>query len=326
MIRFTEIADDLIKAIGHKYVRRIPKGVTKTGATRYEYIYSVTEGNSTKQALQATPKKNDSFEDIVKDPKKLSQDANSIKKLPLHLYQKNADEIVDAYLAIPRNQERFSNLPNVRQILKTQIAKKQDSNFLDENTARLLRNTVEYHGLIREPATLDSLPFLKEPDVLNKFFDEHPLNVARDLMMREKYSKQFAFENKFEKLVANPKQLSSSIKNMQELPAYLYTQNADLVIDKFLSDPKLGAKFADVPNVRNMLKDQMLSKQGSSVLSEKDFKQLKNTVEYIALRNDDIDFKSPLFSFLLEPSALNNLFDTHALNVARDVAINDRMK
>ena len=114
----------------------------------------------------------------------------------MHLYQKNADEIVDAYLAIPRNQERFSNLPNVRQILKTQIAKKQDSNFLDENTARLLRNTVEYHGLIREPATLDSLPFLKEPDVLNKFFDEHPLNVARDLMMREKYSKQFAFENK----------------------------------------------------------------------------------------------------------------------------------
>jgi hypothetical protein len=43
MIRFTEIADDLIKAIGHKYVRRIPKGTTKTGKTKYVYFYAGQE-------------------------------------------------------------------------------------------------------------------------------------------------------------------------------------------------------------------------------------------------------------------------------------------
>jgi hypothetical protein len=126
-----------------------------------------------------------------------------------------------------------------------------------------------------------------------------------------------SFDDKFKRLVANPKQLSRRVTDMKELPVYLYAQHADHVIDKYLSDPKLGTKYNDIPNVRDMLKEQIRAKQGSSILGEKDFKQLKNTVEFIALRNEEISFTSPLFSFLLEPSALNNLFDRHALDEAR---------
>jgi hypothetical protein len=45
MFRYSFIADQLLKALTHKYVRRVPKGVTKTGATRYMYYYAGQEGH-----------------------------------------------------------------------------------------------------------------------------------------------------------------------------------------------------------------------------------------------------------------------------------------
>ena len=45
MFRFSLFMSDLLKAMTHKYVRRIPKGVTKTGATKYIYYYAGQEGH-----------------------------------------------------------------------------------------------------------------------------------------------------------------------------------------------------------------------------------------------------------------------------------------
>ena len=45
MFRYSYIIDSLLKAMTHKYVRRIPKGVTKTGATKYMYFYAGQEGH-----------------------------------------------------------------------------------------------------------------------------------------------------------------------------------------------------------------------------------------------------------------------------------------
>jgi hypothetical protein len=45
MFRYSFIIDSLIKAMTHKYIRRIPKGVTKTGATKYIYYYAGQEGH-----------------------------------------------------------------------------------------------------------------------------------------------------------------------------------------------------------------------------------------------------------------------------------------
>ena len=45
MFRYSFIVDTLLKAMTHKYVRRIPKGVTKTGATKYVYFYAGQEGH-----------------------------------------------------------------------------------------------------------------------------------------------------------------------------------------------------------------------------------------------------------------------------------------
>ena len=46
MFRYSILIDSLIKALTHKYIRRIPKGVTKTGATKYMYYYAGQEGHS----------------------------------------------------------------------------------------------------------------------------------------------------------------------------------------------------------------------------------------------------------------------------------------
>ena len=45
MFRYSFLIDSLLKAMGHKYIRRVPKGVTKTGATKYMYYYAGQEGH-----------------------------------------------------------------------------------------------------------------------------------------------------------------------------------------------------------------------------------------------------------------------------------------
>ena len=45
MFRYSLFLDTLLKAMTHKYVRRIPKGVTKTGKTKYMYFYAGQEGH-----------------------------------------------------------------------------------------------------------------------------------------------------------------------------------------------------------------------------------------------------------------------------------------
>jgi hypothetical protein len=45
MFRYSLIIDSLLKAMTHKYIRRIPKGVTKTGKTKYMYFYAGQEGH-----------------------------------------------------------------------------------------------------------------------------------------------------------------------------------------------------------------------------------------------------------------------------------------
>ena len=45
MFRYSFLIDSLLKAMTHKYIRRVPKGVTKTGATKYMYYYAGQEGH-----------------------------------------------------------------------------------------------------------------------------------------------------------------------------------------------------------------------------------------------------------------------------------------
>ena len=45
MFRYSLLLDTLFKAMTHKYIRRVPKGVTKTGATKYMYFYAGQEGH-----------------------------------------------------------------------------------------------------------------------------------------------------------------------------------------------------------------------------------------------------------------------------------------
>lgn len=55
MFNYTQCANDLIKAMTHKYIRRVPKGVTKTGKTKYIYFY----------AGQETPRKKGGNNEVV---------------------------------------------------------------------------------------------------------------------------------------------------------------------------------------------------------------------------------------------------------------------
>jgi len=45
MFRYSLFLDTLFKAMTHKYIRRVPKGVTKTGKTKYVYFYAGQEGH-----------------------------------------------------------------------------------------------------------------------------------------------------------------------------------------------------------------------------------------------------------------------------------------
>jgi hypothetical protein len=91
MFNYTQFTNDLIKAMTHKYVRRIPKGVTKTGKTKYVYYYAGQGPQEKKSAAneivnhvndllvntQARGDKNH-FEHLVDSLKKVSGDLDKV--------------------------------------------------------------------------------------------------------------------------------------------------------------------------------------------------------------------------------------------------------
>ena len=124
-------------------------------------------------------------------------------------------------------------------------------------------------------------------------------------------------KEKIEDFIRNPPQSLSSdrySKLLYDIPFVAYQKNKDNVIDLFLSSDKYGARFKDIPNIKEILKDQI---DRGAYLKHRyhiDTDRLKKQIE--ALNGQSITLDN--LPFLTEASSLDKLFDTPALDKLRN--------
>jgi len=94
MFSYSQWLDDLIKAAGHKYIKRIP--YQSGGKLRYRYIYNVTHTHQGKHVLDP---------DHMKVGTKLMLDATSGKEVHGHITAVSGDKVTFAYDDGPRKGE-----------------------------------------------------------------------------------------------------------------------------------------------------------------------------------------------------------------------------
>ena len=100
MFRYSLFIDSLIKAMTHKYVRRIPKGVTKTGATKYVYYYAGQEGHG----------KGVAHEEELVTGASFAFGEHGKTRYHAHITKVDGEYIVPAYAKLNHNQERVLNI------------------------------------------------------------------------------------------------------------------------------------------------------------------------------------------------------------------------
>lgn len=117
-------------------------------------------------------------------------------------------------------------------------------------------------------------------------------------------------KRKIETFIANPSSSSAYAKLFYDMPFVVYQKNANDVIDLFLSSDKYGAKFNDIPNIKEILKDQIDRGVYLEHIHHIDTEQLKKQID--ALKGQSITLDN--LPILTESSTLNALFDTPALD------------
>jgi hypothetical protein len=127
MFSYTQWLDELIKAAGHKYIKRVP--YQSGGRLRYRYIYNVTHTHQGKHVLDP---------DHMKVGTKLMLDATSGKEVHGHITAVSGDKVTFAYDDGPRKGE-------VVTMTKTELAAELDKvhGISDKlNTARAKQKAV----------------------------------------------------------------------------------------------------------------------------------------------------------------------------------------
>lgn len=251
MFNYTQCANDLIKAMTHKYIRRVPKGVTKTGATKYMYYYAGQEGHGKGIAHDT--------ELIVGASFALGTSSN---RYHAHIKNVDGENITVRYDDGPKKGQEET------------LTKKQFRSAVQKT-----HNVFEYE----KQATTS--PRLEESD---------------DML---------------ERLMTAPVLLIKDEASMEKIPSFLYRKNADVVIDKYLENPATGGRFADIPNIREVLKDQINDKREAKILDADTFDRLKNKLSVLASRGKMATLER--IPFLLDDEVLDSLFDRAALRRLR---------
>jgi hypothetical protein len=251
MFNYTQFTNDLIKAMTHKYIRRVPKGVTKTGKTKYMYYYAGQEGHGKGIAHDEELVHGASFA--------LGSSSN---RYHAHITNVTGDNVTVKYDDGTKKGQQET------------MTKKQFRSMVQKT-----HNVFEYEKQATKSPRLDES------------------------------------DDNLERLITAPALLIKDESSMEKIPSFLYRKNADDVIDKFLENPATGGMFADIPNIRDVLKEQIEDKREAKILDADNFDRLKNKLNSLASRGKMATLER--IPFLLDDDILDNLFDRAALRRLR---------
>nr|DAU09814.1 MAG TPA: hypothetical protein [Caudoviricetes sp.] len=294
MFSYSLFVDSLIKAMGHKYVRRIPKGTTKTGKTKYVYFYAGQENRGQGIGHESELVQGASFAMGQGD-----------QRHHAHISKVDGDKITVKYD------------DGAKKGTEETMTKKQFQSMIQKEHGAV--STQAKQKTTKKPTTQATASSMKQEQISTKPTpSEQPQTTTRSKQ------EQDALDDKLEKLSLVPIRIQKDKELIKELPGFFYRQNADDVIETYLSDAQLGQQFAGIPNIRKILKEKLQTNVSSFTLNEDQDNELNRIVDNLASRDKAIELSK--FPFLLEPSALNKLFDKQSLRRLELDTIQEELK
>jgi hypothetical protein len=294
MFRYSFIVDTLLKAMTHKYVRRIPKGVTKTGATKYMYFYAGQENRGQGIGHERELVQGASFAMGQGD-----------QRHHAHISKVDGDKLTVKYD------------DGAKKGTEETMTKKQFQSMIQKEHGAV--STQAKQKTTKKPIAQATASSMKQEQTSTKPMpSEQPQTTTRSKQEQE------ALDDKLEKLSLVPIRIQKDKELIKELPGFFYRQNADDVIETYLSDAQLGQQFASIPNIRKILKEKLQTNVSSFTLNEDQDNELNRIVDNLASRDKAIELSK--FPFLLEPSALNKLFDKQSLRRLELDTIQEELK
>ena len=294
MFRYSLFVDSLIKAMTHKYIRRVPKGVTKTGATKYMYYYAGQEGHGKGIVHESELVTGASFAMGQGD-----------QRHHAHITKVEGDKLTVKYD------------DGAKKGTEETMTKKQFQRMIQKEHGA--GSTQAKPKTTKKPTAQATASSMKQEQPSTK-----PMPSEQTQTTTRSKQEQEALDDKLEKLSLVPIRIQKDKELIKELPGFFYRQNADDVIETYLSDAQLGQQFAGIPNIKKILKEKLQNNASSFTLNEDQDNELNRIVDNLASRDKALELNK--FPFLLEPSALNKLFDKQALRRLELDTIHEQIK
>lgn len=150
------------------------------------------------------------------------------------------------------------------------------------------------------------------PQYMEKVQDFYEGVLHRKEMEDARKEKPFVVSPEMQAFINHPFLTSSSYEELKQIPSVIYRQQADSVIDFYLSH-SMGKKFAKIPNIREVLKDQIERRADkASIITLNNIDDIKENIRSLPTGNKSITFeKMPV---LQTKQLLDKLFDIASLD------------
>jgi hypothetical protein len=306
MFRYSFIVDTLLKAMTHKYIRRIPKGVTKTGKTKYVYFYAGQEGHG----------KGIAHENELVTGASFAFGEHGKTRYHAHITKVDGDKVTVKYddgdkkgTEETMTKKQFQSMIHGEHATGIKQAKEKAEKQLKDFQAG------KEKGVKVKQATLDKLEQrVKNLDDLTTQ-DEEPTSQEPQEEGLSGLAQRTLDE--WNKKKGKKTSTINSIPDMGDLAQVLYEQDKNAFADAVYKTPAF-TKYRDeplaMPALQGVLRDKIDKILGFKIglLSNDDEQQFKEKILDALRTGKNLDQKD--MAFLLDHKILNNLVDKKAMD------------
>ena len=306
MFRYSFIVDTLLKAMTHKYVRRIPKGVTKTGATKYVYFYAGQEGHG----------KGIGHENELVTGAAFAFGEHGKTRYHAHITKVDGDKVTVKYddgakkgTEETMTKKQFQSMIHGEHATGIKQAKeKAEKQLKDFQAGKAKGVKVKQETLDKLEQRVKNLDDLttQDEEPTSQETQEEGLSISAQRTLDE-----------WNKKKGKKTSTINSIPDMGDLAQVLYEQDKNAFADAVYKTPAF-TKYRDeplaMPALQGVLRDKIDKILGFKIglLSNDDEQQFKEKILDALRTGKNLDQKD--MAFLLDHKILNNLVDKKAMD------------
>jgi hypothetical protein len=306
MFRYSLLINDLLKALTHKYIRRVPKGVTKTGATKYVYYYAGQEGHGQGIAHD---------EELIAGAS-FAFGEHGKTRYHAHITKVDGDKVTVKYddgakkgTEETMTKKQFQSMIHGEHATGIKQAKeKAEKQLKDFQAGKAKGVKVKQETLDKLEQRVKNLDDLttQDEEPTSQETQEEGLSISAQRTLDE-----------WNKKKGKKTSTINSIPDMGDLAQVLYEQDKNAFADAVYKTPAF-TKYRDeplaMPALQGVLRDKIDKILGFKIglLSNDDEQQFKEKILDALRTGKNLDQKD--MAFLLDHKILNNLVDKKAMD------------